>query len=104
MMMIMIKIITKMMMMMVITGDAAPGWRGQGVAESWSRPHSDRAPVAGPVRGRGHGLGPRGEAGRGQAARGRRHHPLQVRDLISISRLRGNKENVNNKVKLEAEL
>ena len=80
-------------MMMVITGNAAPGRRGQGVAESWSGPHSDRAPVARPDRGRGHGLGPRGEAGRGQAARRRRHHPLQVREhgvrSDFISRLRG---------------
>ena len=69
-----------MIMMMVIIGDAAPGRRGQGVAESWSWPHTDWAPVARTDRGWGHRLGPRGEAGGGQTSRRRRHHPLQVRE------------------------
>ena len=76
MMIMMIMII----MMIVIIGDAAPGRRGQGVAESWSWPHTDWAPVARTDRGRGHRLGPRGEAGGGQTSRRRRHHPLQVRE------------------------
>ena len=69
-----------MIMVIVIPGDAAPGRRGQGVAESWSWPHTDWAPVARTDRGWGHGLGPRGEAGGGQTSRRRRHHPLQVRE------------------------